>query len=37
MTAWMNSTGHRQNILGANFTKIGIGYVGNKWVQLFIG
>src|SRR5690606_9743173 len=37
MTAWMNSPGHRQNILSANFTKIGIRYVGNKWVQLFIG
>ena len=36
MTAWMNSTGHRENILNANYTKLGVGYVGNKWVQMFI-
>jgi uncharacterized protein YkwD len=27
VTAWMNSEGHRANILNANFTEIGIGYV----------
>jgi uncharacterized protein YkwD len=26
MTQWMNSTGHRENILNPNFTQIGIGY-----------
>ena len=36
--AWMESPGHRQNILGANFTHIGIGYDanGNYWTQQFI-
>ena len=40
VTAWMNSEGHRKNILNPNFTKLGVGYVtgGNyrhNWVQLF--
>ncbi len=37
--AWMNSSGHRANILNRNYTKIGIGYVadGNYWTQMFIG
>jgi uncharacterized protein YkwD len=29
MTGWMNSAGHRANILNADFTEIGIGYVFN--------
>lgn len=39
VNAWMNSPGHRENILNANFTHIGIGYVeqGNVWTQQFIG
>lgn len=36
MTAWMNSAGHRQNILSANFTKIGVAYYNGEWVQEFI-
>lgn len=38
MNAWMNSTGHRQNILNSSYTKIGIGYVadGKYWTQMFI-
>ena len=40
MTAWMNSAGHKKNILNSNFKNIGIGcYVkdGCKyWVQIFI-
>ena len=34
---WMNSSGHRKNILNANYNKIGIGYVesGKYWVQMF--
>lgn len=41
VTAWMNSEGHRANILNKNFTTIGIGYYqtanGTKyWSQLFI-
>ena len=36
---WMNSSGHRANILNASFTHIGVGYVasGNYWTQMFIG
>jgi uncharacterized YkwD family protein len=34
MTAWMNSAGHRQNIL--NYTKIGVAYYKGEWVQEFI-
>ena len=37
--AWMNSPGHRANILNSSFTEIGVGYVssGNYWTQMFIG
>ena len=35
--AWMNSEGHRANIMSKNFTHIGVGYVeGNYWTQMFI-
>ena len=36
--AWMNSAGHRANILNSGFTHIGVGYVesGNYWTQEFI-
>lgn len=36
--AWMDSPGHRANILNAQFTHIGVGYVanGNYWTQQFI-
>lgn len=38
MTAWMNSEGHRANILNSSYTQIGVGYVadGNYWTQMFI-
>ncbi|WP_446430473.1 CAP domain-containing protein [Paenibacillus agricola] len=36
MTAWMNSAGHRQNIMSPNFTKIGVSYYNGEWVQEFI-
>ncbi|MER2105925.1 MAG: S-layer homology domain-containing protein [Solibacillus sp.] len=38
MTAWMNSPGHRANILNADFTDMGVGFVqeGYLWTQLFI-
>ncbi|WP_443147058.1 CAP domain-containing protein [Paenibacillus sp. HWE-109] len=36
MKAWMNSTGHRQNILSPNFTQIGVAYYNGEWVQEFI-
>lgn len=37
MTAWMNSPGHRANILNCKFTRIGLGLAGtrNYWVQNF--
>ena len=40
MKAWMNSDGHRANILNPNFTKIGVGHYQNAkgtnyWAQLF--
>ena len=40
MNGWMNSEGHRANILNPNFTKIGVGYYQNAagrnyWTQLF--
>ncbi|QOX65875.1 serine protease [Anoxybacterium hadale] len=41
MNGWMNSEGHRANILNSSYTEIGVGYVtdsnGNTyWVQMFI-
>ena len=41
VTAWMNSSGHRANILASDFTKIGVGYAKNSngkayWTQMFI-
>lgn len=38
VNAWMNSSGHRANILNKNYTHIGVGYVksGNIWTQMFI-
>jgi uncharacterized YkwD family protein len=37
--AWMNSEGHRKNILSSKFTHIGVGHEtgGNHWTQMFIG
>jgi len=35
MTAWMNSEGHRQNIMNPNFKKIGVAYYNGEWVQEF--
>ncbi|MFE9276545.1 CAP domain-containing protein [Paenibacillus glucanolyticus] len=36
MNSWMNSQGHRENILSPNFTMIGVGYYNGYWVQEFI-
>lgn len=41
MNSWMNSSGHKANILNKNYTELGVGYVkggsyGTEWVQLFI-
>lgn len=40
MTDWLNSSGHRANILNANYSKLGVGFyqggeLGTYWVQLF--
>lgn len=40
MKDWMNSSGHRANILNKNYTQLGVGYVtggqyGTYWVQTF--
>lgn len=42
MNSWMNSDGHRENILNCAFTEIGIGYAygsstmyGHYWTQVF--
>ncbi|MDG0790759.1 CAP domain-containing protein [Cohnella ginsengisoli] len=37
MTAWMNSAGHKANILNANFKSIGVAYYNGEWVQEFTG
>ncbi|MBQ9521994.1 MAG: serine protease [Oscillospiraceae bacterium] len=39
VTAWMNSDGHRANILNSSYTRLGVGYVadGHYWTQMFIG
>lgn len=42
MRSWMNSSGHRANILNANFDTLGVGYYqggsyGVYWTQLFTG
>ncbi|MCP3028392.1 CAP domain-containing protein [Halobacillus sp. A5] len=35
---WMNSEGHRENIMNESFTHIGVGHAedGNYWTQMFI-
>ena len=39
VNGWMNSPGHRANILNGSFREIGMGYIasGNYWTQMFIG
>ena len=44
VSAWMNSTGHRENILNPSYTDIGVGLVykanstyGYYWTQIFMG
>ncbi len=43
VNGWMNSEGHRANILNANYTTLGVGcyydpnsYYGYYWVQMFV-
>lgn len=35
MKDWMNSAGHRENIMNSQFAEVGIGYNGTIWVQHF--
>ena len=35
MTDWMNSPGHRQNILDCSFRTLGVGEASDYWVQEF--
>ncbi|GIO44544.1 CAP domain-containing protein [Paenibacillus apis] len=34
---WMDSPGHKANILNKNYNLIGVGYYNGYWVQEFIG
>ncbi len=36
VNAWMNSEGHKRNILSKSFTHIGVGHISSHWTQLFI-
>lgn len=42
MAGWMNSEGHRENILNPGFNKLGVGYAqsgsgyGHYWTQMFV-
>jgi uncharacterized YkwD family protein len=41
VTAWMNSQGHRENIMSSTYTKLGVGYATNSkgvpyWTQMFV-
>lgn len=36
MNDWMNSPGHRSNILDADYTHVGVAYYGGFWVQQFV-
>ncbi|MFD0804309.1 CAP domain-containing protein, partial [Streptomonospora algeriensis] len=35
MEGWMNSPGHRRNILDCDNTEVGVGETGSKWAQNF--
>lgn len=42
MRGWMNSQGHRANILGSSYSRLGVGYAVDSsgktyWVQIFVG
>lgn len=40
MNSWMNSSGHKANILGSSYTRLGVGYYIKNgttyWTQIFI-
>lgn len=33
--SWWNSSGHRQNMLGRQFTRVGVAYVNGYWTAIF--
>lgn len=35
ISAWMNSPGHRANMLNPNYSRIGTGFYNGRWVQKF--
>jgi len=35
MQSWMDSDGHRRNILSEGSNEIGVGFIDNHWVQVF--
>lgn len=37
VNGWMNSPGHRMNILTGPFTHLGMGSEGRRWTQMFLG
>ncbi|RWZ58771.1 hypothetical protein EQV77_07345 [Halobacillus fulvus] len=39
VNGWLNSSGHRKNIMNGNMTHIGVGFAedGQYWTQMFIG
>ena len=42
MDSWMNSSGHRANILSSSYSSLGVGYAEDEngtayWVQMFLG
>ncbi|MCL2047936.1 MAG: CAP domain-containing protein [Defluviitaleaceae bacterium] len=37
MHSWMNSPGHRSNILSPDYTHLGVGYSHSRWTQKFGG
>jgi uncharacterized protein YkwD len=37
MSAWLHSTGHRENILTADFKELGVGYLANQAFQGYAG
>lgn len=35
LQSWMNSTGHRNNLLNPNYRDLGVGFANNYWTQVF--
>ncbi|MBD2092473.1 CAP domain-containing protein [Microcoleus sp. FACHB-1515] len=35
MSSWMNSPGHRENLLNPKFQHLGVGFANNFWTQKF--